>query len=1280
MTMGYSFVIAKICICSPRKQRQDFVIDKIVLPLLRHDHGEYTVVFRLKKDQEKDKIRTKRDKNGKRGEAGKRSRGILKREWAVRPAGSNREAIPDQATTNTIFPSESLVPHMQPDRSPTTGWTYVNLPIDDFVLTRHRHQYFPSAYHANSDGKSKYVRAEPGAFPTINLVKRWQETMVEKMDRSHFTTRLVEVKKDKMALAAIYQGIHEDLLLSISEKKSAKEPWEALKTMFMRADKVKTARIQTLKAEFESLNMKEMEGVDEFAVKVSNIVSTMRALGDTVEESYVVKKLLREVPSKFLQIASTLKQFGDLGMMRVEEVIGRLKAHEERMKGYSESDDRKLLLTHQECRGRERDSNHGGRGRGRSGSYHQREGSQGECKNPRRERNHENNLIREHHDAEPAFLLLTFKSNGDGGRVPLNEENVTLQLRTHGAAPNQSCVWYLDTGASNHMTGDKYKFKNLNEMVQGYVKFGNEIKIIIEGKGSIVFQCKNGEQQKLDEVYCILDLCSNIISLGQLAVGGDEIKIKDPFLWVHDGTGKLLMKVHMSSNRLYKIELDEVRSTCLIAQISNITWIWHTRMGHVNFNSLKFMSEKNLIKGMPKMYTQTLPCEGCLVGKQTRKMYPSHTSFSANKRLELVHRDLCQPISPPTPTRNRYFMLLVDDYSRVMWVYLLKMKDEALEVFKNFRRKVEVETGEKLKLLRTDCGGDFLSNQFTTNCKETWLERHFTSPYSSQQNRVVERRNQTVVEMVRSMLKTMNVRNVLWGEPVNHAVYILNRVNCKAVKDSMPYEVWTRRKPHVEHLRVFGCVGDMKILKRDVIFEEDQIWEWEKSTKVKATQEPNLPQPDQIASQSDSDWTEGGSEPINSPTASSSTGGGAPKCYRLLTDPYQQTEEIEHPKELMMIQSDEEPVTYTEASKRGKWVKSMDSKLASIKKKNTWKLVDLLKNQNPIGLKWVYKVKRDPTEKIVKYKAIIVAKGYVQKHGIDYKEVFASVARIETVHLILALAGSYGWWVHHLDMKSAFLNGDFEEEVYVSQQEGYQKEGESNKVYKLSKALYVYTKKEKGDILIVGVYVDDLLNLLIKTQMLDCNPTKNPIEHKLKLLKEEGEPVNPTEYRSIVGGLRYLTHNRLDISFVVRIVSRFMEKPTVKHLQAMKRILRYVNRTLGYALKYSKGRKDITLTGYTNSDLANDVNDKKSTGGMAFYLNGNLVEKTAQRSKPIDIQFYFIRECVENGEITVAHVCGKEQKDDILTKPLARVKHEEMRNLMGIKKVLTFELRGKMLK
>ncbi|KAL7606242.1 hypothetical protein Lser_V15G14746 [Lactuca serriola] len=264
--------------------------------------------------------------------------------------------------------------------------------------------------------------------------------------------------------------------------------------------------------------MKESKVVDEFAVKLSNLVSTIRTLGDAVEESYVVKKLLRFVPSKFLHITSTLEQFGDLETMTVEEVIGRLKAHKERMRGHRESDERKLLLTHKEWSERNKKKTDGetkqkpnrgsvgnsrGRGREEFGYY------AAECKNPRRERNQENNLIQDHHDNEPAFILSTFEH----GEVFLNEENVTPQLRSQGNTFNQSSMWYLDTGASNHMTGDKCKFRNLNESIQGYVKFGNEAKVRIEGKGSIVVQCKDGSQRKHDELYYIPHLCSNIISM-----------------------------------------------------------------------------------------------------------------------------------------------------------------------------------------------------------------------------------------------------------------------------------------------------------------------------------------------------------------------------------------------------------------------------------------------------------------------------------------------------------------------------------------------------------------------------------------------------------------------------------------------------------------------------------------------------------------------------------------------------------------------------------------------
>lgn len=143
---------------------------------------------------------------------------------------------------------------------------------------------------------------------------------------------VVEERVDKVALAMIYQSIPEEILLSLSEKKKAKDAWGALKTMSQGADRAKAAKVQTLKAEFEALNMKDTELLDDFCMKLNGIVTNIRALGEDVKETYMVKKLLRAVPPKFLQIASTMEQFGKLETMTVEEAIGSLKAHEERIR------------------------------------------------------------------------------------------------------------------------------------------------------------------------------------------------------------------------------------------------------------------------------------------------------------------------------------------------------------------------------------------------------------------------------------------------------------------------------------------------------------------------------------------------------------------------------------------------------------------------------------------------------------------------------------------------------------------------------------------------------------------------------------------------------------------------------------------------------------------------------------------------------------------------------------------------------------------------------------
>lgn len=182
------------------------------------------------------------------------------------------------------------------------------------------------------------------------------------------------------------------------------------------------------------------------------------------------------------------------------------------------------------------------------------------------------------------------------------------------------------------------------------------------------------------------------------------------------------------------------------------------------------MVDTRMVEGLPEIEVPTDLCEACLYSKQPRTSCPKHTKFRVKEHLELVHGVHYGPITPPSPAINMYFMLLVDDYTWVLWVYMLKNKNDALKFFKKCRAQVEVETILKLKVFRSDHGGEFLATQLTIYYDEIWLKGHYTTPYPLQQNDVVEGHYQTVLEMQRNNLKGIDIPEVIWGEGVSHSV------------------------------------------------------------------------------------------------------------------------------------------------------------------------------------------------------------------------------------------------------------------------------------------------------------------------------------------------------------------------------------------------------------------------------------------------------------------------------------------------------------------------------
>ena len=309
----------------------------------------------------------------------------------------------------------------------------------------------------------------------------------------------------------------------------------------------------------------------------------------------------------------------------------------------------------------------------------------------------------------------------------------------------------------------------------------------------------------ISDVYYIPELRNNLLSLGQLQEKELTIIIQKGVCKIFHEERGLMAVSKMSSNRMFML-FDQTGETsqqrCMQATTEDAPKLWHERYGHLSHTGMKTLQSKTMVRGLPNFDVQKFTCSDCLVGKQSRNPIPKKSSWRAKGILGLVHSDICGPISPMTTSGVRYVLCLIDDYSRKAWAYFLKEKSEAFNYFKEFKKKVETETGEKIKCLRTDRGGEYTSSEFSAFCKEQGIRRQLTTAYTPQQNGVAERKNRTVMNMVRSMLSMRKVPKILWAEAVNWMFYILNRCPMVAVKDVTPQEAWNGIKPNVEHLRV----------------------------------------------------------------------------------------------------------------------------------------------------------------------------------------------------------------------------------------------------------------------------------------------------------------------------------------------------------------------------------------------------------------------------------------------------------------------------------------------
>jgi hypothetical protein len=262
------------------------------------------------------------------------------------------------------------------------------------------------------------------------------------------------------------------------------------------------------------------------------------------------------------------------------------------------------------------------------------------------------------------------------------------------------------------------------------------------GKGSVRFEV-NGIILTVSDVYFVPDLTNNLLSLGKLQERRLVIIIKEGACKIyHPQRGKILDS-NMTMNRMFVIHaaLKPLPRKCLKVEEENLENLWHRRYGHVNHKFIVAMQKKQMVKGLPKFKETAGVCEVCNIGKQHRDKIPKKSNWRASEKLELVHADLCGPITPISHSGKRYLLVFVDDYSRKTWIYFLVEKGETFEIFKCFKNLVEKEAQKHICCLRTDQGGEFTSNEFNQFCLENGIKRQLTAAFTPQQNGVAERRN-----------------------------------------------------------------------------------------------------------------------------------------------------------------------------------------------------------------------------------------------------------------------------------------------------------------------------------------------------------------------------------------------------------------------------------------------------------------------------------------------------------------------------------------------------------
>ncbi|KAH9669015.1 hypothetical protein KPL70_021617 [Citrus sinensis] len=575
-------------------------------------------------------------------------------------------------------------------------------------------------------------------------------------------------------------------------------------------------------------------------------------------------------------------------------------------------------------------------------------------------------------------------------------------------------------------------------------------------------------------------VASNSNTKGQ--IGGLEIR---------KGT-EIVMK-GVKENGLYVLQGSSVPVQEGVSAVSeeDRTKLWHLRLGHMSIKGLQELSKQGLLGG--DRIQQLEFCENCIFGKSHRSKFNKGEHMS-KQVLDYAHIDLWGPAQVPSLSGGRYFMSLIDDYSRKVWIYILKIKDQALEKFKVWKSLVENQSDFKLKCLRTDNGLEFCSKVFEEYCQKHGIKRHKTVRFTPQQNGLAERMNRTLVDKTRCMLINSKLPRSFWAEAVNTASYLVNRSPSSAIGFKTPEELWNGKPANYQNLRVFGCPAYLHInqgklearalkgvfvgypdgvkgykiwckdqgkciVSRDVVFHESVLLKesaehdaglqdnpaankrsGSETSKVKVELLTDKSSEKEAASDDERATAESEEHEVSElPQADLQN-------YQLARDRVRR--EVRAPVRYgyadliayALLCADEvtieEPANFSEAMESvhcDKWLEAMQDEMESLQRNQTWTLIPNPGNKRLISCKWIFKRKEGiPDVEPPKYKARLVARGFTQREGVDFNEIFSPVVKHSSIRILLAMVALLDLELEQMDVKTAFLHGNLEEQILMA--------------------------------------------------------------------------------------------------------------------------------------------------------------------------------------------------------------------------------------------------------